>query len=501
MAITLKRQLDESEKQKILDQHGRICFATGHPIAEGDALHFDHIRAFANDGASELDNIAPMCEVHNKQKGTLSLEDFRVSLRLKQFFSEGDGLTLKNLLLYMKKNGDLKSFGQQVVVHQTNGEAVIETGLDKFSCAVHKCPTTGWKYFYATLPVEILDSDDEDEEHIGLQPRYLLYEKVFNLYRHFQRHPVLQPSIGRVNKNRIVIFDGQHKMAALLWTGRRKFECKIYIEPNLRLLNDTNIAAHDNFSQTRFFASIMVARLGSEFGADFDKYKNLEDGAIKSEAGFMKYLDRADGQVLTRGERNKRFRSYLYNSVLQSPDNKLSKYVSKGNRGTEETPLTIDVLSKSLFSSFLFTEPAEDNMAMDAYKRDKEIENLISLMNMVNDLALGFWNAKAGKNDETQRKLARLFGSKSMMAWSTLLKDAVCGRLEIFTEEERTRPFYRDISPAEHEKIKTIVSKLINFKIWKSPADSDVDRVLSDNKSAVKDWLKKQGLDVGYLLL
>jgi hypothetical protein len=25
--------------------------------------------------------------------------------------------------------------------------------------------------------------------------------------------------------------------------------------------------------------------------------------------------------------------------------------------------------------------------------------------------------------------------------------------------------------------------------------------VLSDDKSAVKDWLKKQGLDVGYLLL
>jgi hypothetical protein len=79
----------------------------------------------------------------------------------------------------------------------------------------------------------------------------------------------------------------------------------------------------------------------------------------------MKYLDRADGQVLTRGERNKRFRSYLYNSVLQNPDNKLSKYVSKGNRSTDETPLTIDVLSKSLFSSFLFTEPTEDNMATD----------------------------------------------------------------------------------------------------------------------------------------
>jgi hypothetical protein len=101
MAITLKRQLDDGEKQKILEQHGRVCFATGHPIADDEALHFDHIRAFAHDGASELDNIAPMCEVHNKQKGTLPLEDFRVSLRLKQFFSEGDGLTLKHLLNHL----------------------------------------------------------------------------------------------------------------------------------------------------------------------------------------------------------------------------------------------------------------------------------------------------------------------------------------------------------------------------------------------------------------
>ena len=64
----------------------------------------------------------------------------------------------------------------------------------------------------------------------------------------------------------------------------------------------------------------------------------------------------------------------------------------------------------------------------------------------------------------------------------------------------RVRPFYRDISPVEHDKVKTILSKLVNFKIWKSPADGEVDRVLSDNKSAVKEWLKKQGLDVGPLL-
>ena len=246
-------------------------------------------------------------------------------------------------------------------------------------------------------------------------------------------------------------FDGQHKIAALLWTGRRTFECKIYLEPSVRLLNETDISAHDNFSQTRFFASIMVSRLGNEFGADFDKYKKLEDGTAKSEVGFLTFLDKQVGQALTVAERNKRFRNFLYNSVLQHPDNKLSNFVSKGNRSTDEKPLTIDVLTKSIFASFLCTQPMGENLATDAYKRDKEIENVVALMNMINDLGLGFWNPKAGKNDDTQRRLRRLFGSKSMMAWSELLKEATCARLEIFSEEDRIRPFYRDLSVAELE--------------------------------------------------
>lgn len=496
----LRRQLDDSEKAVILSTHGRVCFATGHPIAPGEPIHFDHIRAFTSEGPTSLENIAPMCEMHNKQKGALPLEDFRVSLRLKEFFAEGDGLTLRHLLGYLQKNGDLKSFGQAVSVYHSAGSIVVETATQKLTFAIHKCPTTGWLYFYATLPVDILNSDDEDEQKIGLQPRYLISDKVFGLYRHFQTHPVLQPSIGRVNKNRIVVFDGQHKMAALLWTGRREFECKIYIEPDLRLLNDTNIAAHDNFSQTRFFASVMVTRLGSEFGADFEKYRSSDDDAVKSEAGFMKYLDRAEGQTLTRADRNKRFRSYLYNAVLQNSENKLSEFVSKGNRSTDEKPLTIDVLTKSIFASFLCTQPMDDNMATDAYRREKEIDNVIALMNMIHDLALGFWNPKANKNDETQRRLLRLFGSKSMMAWTELLKDAICARLEIFTEEERLQPFYRDLSDAEREKIKKILDRLVNHKVWKAPIDSEIDGVLAGNKGAVKEWLKRQGLDVSYLL-
>jgi hypothetical protein len=501
MAITLKRQLTDSEKNEIIERHGRVCFATGHEIAEGQTLQFDHIRAFDTQGPSELHNIAPMCETHNKAKGRLPLEDFRVKLRLDSFFEQGDSLTLKHLLAYLKEQGDISGYGQSIVVKDSASEILIETSDGKRrNYTLYKCPTTGWQYFYATLPVELLDSDDEDNGKVGLQPRFLIQDKVFELFRHFQIHPVLQPSIGRVQNGQVLLFDGQHKTAALLWTGRREFECKVYLDPNIRLLNQTNISAHDKFSQTRFYSSIMVIKLGKEFGADFETYKNIEDDSVKSEAGFMKYQDRDPAQAMTKGERNKRFRSYLYNSVLEDSENRVSRFVSNGNRGSDEKPLTTDMLNKSIFASFLFKEPVDDNMATDAYKRDKEISNNVALMNMLYDLALGSWNPKAGPNDGNQRRLVRLFRSKSIMAWSEILRDAVRGKLDLQDEEERARPFYRDLSVDDLDRIKKMVERLVNWKLWSSPPNSEIDRIMADNKSEVKDWFRDKGLTTGYLM-
>lgn len=501
MTITLKRQLTDDEKQVILAQNGRICFATGHSIAEGESLHFDHIHAFASGGLSELSNIAPMCETHNKEKGQLSLEDFRVKLRLREFFAQGDALTLNHLLEYLKGRGEVDAFGASVVVHADDKEVTVESASGTLRSNLYRCPTTTWQYFYAMLPVALIDSDDDEDTKIGLQPRYLIPDKVFDLYRHFQRHPVLQPSIGRVRNNRIVLFDGQHKIAALLWNNRRSFECKIYISPEVRLLNETNISAHDKFAQTRFFSSIMVDKLGAQFGAEILGYKNLDNDEPKSEAGFMRYLARDPERALTTADRNKRFRSFLYDSVLRDEGNRAAKYVSNGNRGTDEKPLTIDMISKSLFTNFLFSEPVEDNMATDAYKRESEIANNVALMNMLHDLALGSWNPKASQNDTNQNRLERMFRSKAIMAWSELLRDAVCGKLDLEDAEDRARPFYRDLTQDQLDRvIKGAVERLVNWKGWKAPREDPIDRVLADNKSAVKEWLKTHGLTTGYLM-
>jgi len=502
MAITLKRQLTEQEKAEIINRFDRKCFATGHRVPDGEPIHFDHIRAFSCGGPSSLDNIAPMCEKHNKQKGRLPLEDFRIKLRLEDFFTTGDKLTLRHFLKYLSDESNIDGYAEPLAIQCVDGKVVMESADEKKEFPVSKCPVTNASYFYAHVPVSWLDSDDdEDESIIGLQPRYLIFDKVFRLYRHFQNNTVLQPSIGRiVNNKHLRMFDGQHKIASLLLTGRKSFDCKIFVNHDVRLLNQTNIAAHDKFAQTRFFSSIMVLKLGSQFGNDFEKYKNIEDGKVKSESGFMDFLEKENNFTLTKGELNKRFRSYLFNSILEDEDNKLSCFVSSGNRSSSEKPLTIDMLNKSLLTCFLYRKPVEDNMTTSAYKREFEISNVVSLMNMLYDQALCNWDPNAGPNDNDQIKLDRMFRSKSIMAWSELLRDAVIASLGLMDAEDREQPFYREINEVDMTRMGKVVGRLVSWSMWSSPKGSDIDRVLADNKKEVKKWLKEKGLTTGYLL-
>jgi len=499
MAIMMKRQLNDAEKDDILQKFGRICYATGHKIPDGEEIHFDHIKSYSTGGPTEINNIAPMCKEHNLAKGALPLEDFRTKLRIAKFFELGNRLTLKDLLKYLKNNNEISSYGEKLAIDIADDKIKLENHCFSQTFELQECPLTKWKYFYGLLPVSVLDSDDDEGEKVGLQPRFLIFDKVFEMFRHFQHYPVLQPSIGRIKDGRILLFDGQHKAAALLWTGRKIFECKIYCEPEIDRLNQANISAHDKFAQTRFFSSIMVLKLGAQFGKDFDEYKNIEQDNLKSEVGFLEYLGKKD-LAITRGEINEKFRSYLYKSILENDENKWKPLVSISNRSSKEQPITLDMLTKSIFSNFLCTEPLEDNILTDSYKRDIESNNIIRLMNIMFEQSLSSWNIDASVNDNLQNKLKRIYSSKSIMAWTELLKDAVCLRIEILDSDEKEKVFYREIDDLNFSKIGEIISRLFNWKMWSSPKESEIDTVISSNKKIIKEWFRTKGLTVSFLL-
>ncbi|MEA3311208.1 MAG: HNH endonuclease signature motif containing protein, partial [candidate division WOR-3 bacterium] len=253
-----KRQLSENEKQRILKQHGRICFVDGAPISEEEPVEYHHIKPFSDDGPTTLDNIAPVCKRHHLTIGTMSLQEYRDKLELGRFFKDKnqEPKYLDDLIRYKKKRcGDKLRYE----IKENVVSAYFQDSRHNYP--LYACPATGWRYFYATLPVEYIENDRD------LQPRALRETSLWKLYRHFQIHTQLAPSICRIDEKGVVLlFDGQHKAAAQIWGGRPMIECKIYLHPNARILSETNLEAHSTFRQMSFYSHELIQKYADVFG-------------------------------------------------------------------------------------------------------------------------------------------------------------------------------------------------------------------------------------------
>src|SRR5206468_1342748 len=119
---------------------------------------------------------------------------------------------------------------------------------------LQSCPATGLRYFYAVLPTTCISNDKD------LQPRPLETVRLWELYRHLLLNTQLAPAVCRLAGSQIMLFDGQHKSAAQIWAGRTQVDCKVYLEPDVRRLKETNLVAHDKLRQMPFYSSTLIAK-------------------------------------------------------------------------------------------------------------------------------------------------------------------------------------------------------------------------------------------------
>ena len=49
-------------------------------------------------------------------------------------------------------------------------------------------------------------------------------------------------------------------------------------------------------------------------------------------------------------------------------------------------------------------------------------------------------------------------------------------------------------------KVNDIINRLVCWQLWNAPRDSEIDKMISNNKSVLKQWLKDKGLSTGYLM-
>lgn len=488
---SLKRQLSDPEKNQVLAQQRRdgvlYCFVDDHPIEIEEEAEFHHIKPFSENGPTEIANIGAVCKDHHTRIRTLSLSEFRDKIAMDRFFSDPGPRRLDDLLSLkistslgkeISVDGDRRT---QITLHFTNPERPPQT------CPVFSCPATGMRYFYTVLPVEYICNDTE------LQPRPLEQKRVWELYRHLNIHTQLAPAVCRMVAGKVMLFDGQHKSAAQIWAGRKALDTKVYIEPDIRILKDTNLIAHDKLRQMAFFTSTLIAKYSDIFKQEWEEY--LDRPGTKNESDFLSFL-KARGKP--KNEAKKMLRMAIINDVIDEPSNKISEFIAERNR-TRKSPLSYSILEKTFFKEFIFSPPTTVEFEGPEDFRAKEKDNLVRIMSMISEKQLiGRWNPDA--NNAAHQRAERIFSAGPLRSWVPMLRDAVAQVLHLYDASDRQKVLFRTISDQQWNIIDGRIERLFLHKIWDDPNPEVTSQLKVNEIEQVRNFMSSRGLTVNWIL-
>jgi hypothetical protein len=467
------------------------CFVDGHPIESEDDLEFDHIKPVASRGATSLENLAPVCRRHNRQKGTMALSEYRDYLKLGSFFEDGapkylDDLTrAKGYRLGQRLQHEVDCGDDSVTLYFDDGKKTV---------SLYTCPTTGWQYFYALIPVHYLKNDRD------LQPRPLRQPYVWGLYRHFQRNTQLAPSICRLDGDGVLLlFDGQHKAAAQIWSGRKAVECKVYIRPDKKLINETNLEAHQTYRQMAFYSYELMKKYADICGEDWNGYAALE--GRKSEAGFVDFLMTVKGMSMPKAKGE--VARAIHWRILNDPANKLGDFISEKNRARRQ-PLTYYRIEKTLFRHLLSPIPNAAEFQSDEDFREVEERNLVRLMSIIGEEGLlDRWNPE--RADAVHQRTERIFSAGAIRAWVRILRDVLNAYLQLYLKgpEEAQRVLYRNLTEEQFGWSRRFIRQIFAHSVWDAPdtGDQDISKSLTkDDDITAMSLLRERGLVTEWVL-
>ena len=490
--MAIHREPTEIEKRVINGQHtreGKVrCFVNDHPIDDESEIEYHHIKPFSQYGATEISNLAPICREHHKRIGTLSILEFRARLEMEDFFINPEPRRLDDILemkLGLDKYG--KALKTEISTTEDQIKIFFDEKADPLELPLSICPSTGYRYFYVILPIKYVKND------IDLQPRPLEMKRLWELYRHLIVHTQLSPAICRLVNGRVFLFDGQHKSAAQIWAGRKEIECKVYISPDIKVLKETNLTAHDKLRQMPFFTSVLINKWADLFKEEWQEYMGTT--GEKSEAGFVTFLVE---KGKSRAEALNMIRSNIYDSILDDKESLISEYIAERNR-TRKNPLTVHGLKQTIFKHFITSPPLDINIEELDELREFERRNVVKLMNILAQESLeNKWNPDA--NDNWHRVAERIYAAGSLKAWTGMLRDAIAQVLGLFDEQERRKILLREIHEDKWDIIRGRINRLFGHKIWADPSPEVDNNLRVNNESHVREFFRQRGLTVNWIL-
>jgi len=476
----------EELTNKLLSIQNHTCFICQEPIElKIHTTNIDHITPLANKGKDSEENFAVTHESCNKSKQDADLQIARILFRLKRIqdetlLKENKSASLKQVLEYYGGSkydfkytieGDILKYSFSNNGDNTVYEAIINT--DNLSKE---------KTCFILLPLEYIFHD-----HI-INPRGI-NSSISKLVKEFSKgNPQLQPGVARIDEDKIKMFDGQHKAVAQILLGTKKLLLRVFINPDVDRLTETNTNAGRDLSQIAFDKSVMRQLNNTLYYERIKKYQddhNLkQDDFSFSEQKLVEYFKGDNANI------KKYIIDSIKHSITEANENKLKDYIDREGK-SKEVPISYSAFDKSFLAIFIDSKqllqfPINYKSDEGLNPRELEISQTINLLNIIAEeiyinkflpeIGVSKIESKiiAGKdNDITDNHLIAFRMSKEeiMFNWLGYIKDVIVNYFSNTGKKFNNNSlFQQKFDDQLWINIRNFVSNLKMLPLWKDRA-------------------------------
>ena len=369
--------------KKLWEIQNHQCFICEDEIdLDLNTTNIDHIVPLANKGKDSEENFATTHESCNKSKQDSNLKIAKILQRLSKIQKTVQSETSKSASLkdvLISCNGSQHKFKYKIEGDHLK-YSFSDIGDNKtYQATIFSDNLSKEQTCFIEVPVEYLFHDEIINPR-GINNSIGKFIKEFD-----KKNPQLHLSLARIEDGKLKIFDGQHKAAAQILLGTRKFVVRVFLQPNIDRLTETNTNAGSTLRQIAFDKSIMRQLNNTLYSERVKKYQ-AEHGLKDDDYSFseQQLIDFFKGDIAN-------IKKYIIDSIKHSitnaKDNKLKDYIDFEGKA-KELPISYSAFDKTILSSFVnsklvLTTPIEYKTDEGLNPRELEINQIVKILNIL----------------------------------------------------------------------------------------------------------------------
>ena len=452
MSSRMKALLPESERDiahdHLWEKSSGRCALCGEPLNDKPEFNVADHRVPMNQDPSgtTLSNLYLAHLSCNASRQDLAFDVARPIVNFKVFAENKGAVSFDHVL-----DRYLPTHGQPIGIIDHGDRVVIQFAGSEITAPVSTDPATQTRYFYCEAPFTHIHNDPE------IQPRVISYAHVRKLAVDFTERPVHEPSNCRLilhgtEAGTLKQFDGQHKSTAQILLGRNTGSFKVYINPDIAMLQKLVIKIQQEIKKQPLTRSETLAKLGDVIGKLFDEYQDDP----RTESGFIEAQPRQ-----ARTDTKKLYFGELKKLVFFDEDNDLAKYAT-GKSGVTTDAIVIDRIIDPLIHKVTM------NIDIDANPiRDVERSNILLVLNRIRSNML----PEGWASDPLQKTRSETFFLGGAISWwmGQLLIPAL--RYMLYRINQTDPLLVDQLDEGAESKIVNCIDKLCAWDIWSTKDD------------------------------